>query len=255
MGAIQIGIANRKGGIGKSSTALALAAGLQDRGYKVLMIDTDPQCNTTGVYGAEIDGVATLYDIFFSGVGAEQCIQHTAYGDIIPSDPGLKTADTKVDAGPKMYRYIKKAIKEIENKYDFIIYDTPPQAGILLGNTLMTCSKIIIPCTCDLFGVQGIADFYKELKEYQDDNEDLSVLGLLIIKYQGRQKLTQSLEEQFLPDLAANMDSKVFKTRIRESVKCREAQTQHQSLFKYAPTCSTAIDYNAFIDEILAEVL
>ena len=116
--AIKIGIANRKGGIGKSSTALALAAGLQNRGYKVLMVDTDPQCNTTKVYRAKIDGVATLYDIIFSGYKASDCVQHTNYGDIIASDKSLENSDTQVRPSPTMYKYIKKALKELDNNYD-----------------------------------------------------------------------------------------------------------------------------------------
>lgn len=253
--AIKIGIANRKGGIGKSSTALALAAGLQNRGYKVLMIDTDPQRNTTNVYKAKTDGVATLYDIIFAGYSAEDCIQHTEYGDIIASDENLQNADTQVKPGPTMYKYIRKAVREIDDKYDFIIYDTQPHAGILLGNVLMSCEHVIVPVTCDAFGIQGITDFYETIAEYQEDNEDLSILGLLIIKYKGRQNLTQDIEENLLPEYAKQMHTKVFTTRIRESVKCQEAQTMRQSIFSYAPNCTTAVDYNELIDEILKEVI
>lgn len=253
--AIKIGIANRKGGIGKSSTALALAAGLQNRGYKVLMIDTDPQRNTTRVYRAQTDGVATLYDIIFAKYSAKDCIQHTEYGDIIASDENLQNADTQVKPGPSMYKYIKNAVKGIESDYDFVIFDTPPHAGVLLGNVLMSCQYIITPCTCDAFGIQGIMDFYELIKEYQEDNEQLSILGLLIIKYKGRQNLTKDIEEHLLPSYAEQMHTKVFQTRIRESVKCQEAQTMMMSIYDYAPTCTTAVDYNTLIDEILKEVL
>jgi chromosome partitioning protein len=252
--AIKIGIANRKGGIGKSSTALALAAGLKKRGHKVLMIDTDPQRNSTNVYKANTDGVATLYDIIFASYKASDCIQHTEYGDIIASDENLQNADTQIKPGPSMYKYIRNAVKEVEADYDFVIYDTQPHAGILLGNVLMSCQYVITPCTCDAFGIQGIMDFYKTIKEYQEDNEQLSILGLLIIKYKGRQNLTKDIEDNLLPEYAKQMNTKVFKTRIRESVKCQEAQTMRTSVFDYAPNCTTAIDYNTLIDEILKEV-
>ena len=252
--AIKIGIANRKGGIGKSSTALALAAGLQNRGYKVLMVDTDPQCNTTKVYRAKIDGVATLYDIIFSGYKASDCVQHTDYGDIIASDKSLENSDTQVRPSPTMYKYIKKALKEVDNNYDYILFDTPAHVGILLGNVLMACQRIITPVTCDSFGIEGITDFYDTIKEYQEDNEQLKILGLLIIKYKGRQNLTKDIEENLLPSYAKAMNTKVFKTRIRESVKCQEAQTMRQSIYDYSPTCTTAIDYNKLIDEILYEL-
>ena len=252
--AVKIAVANRKGGIGKSSTALALSAGLKRRGYKVLMIDTDPQRNTTNVYKALTDGVATLYDIIFAGFKAADCIQHTEYGDIIASDENLKSADTQIKPSPGMYKYIRNAVKEVEGSYDFIIYDTQPHAGILLGNVLMSCQYVITPCTCDAFGIQGIMDFYEMIKEYQEDNEQLSILGLLIIKYKGRQSLTKDIEENLLPEYAQKMNTKVFNTRIRESVKCQEAQTMRKSIFDYSPDCTTAIDYNTLIDEILKEV-
>ena len=253
--AIKIGIANRKGGIGKSSTALALAAGLKNRGYKVLMIDTDPQRNTTNVYKAKTEGIATLYDIIFAGYKAADCIQHTDYGDIIASDENLQNADTQIKPGPGMYKYIRNAVREVEAGYDFIICDTQPHAGILLGNVLMSCQYVITPVTCDAFCIQGIMDFYEMIKEYQEDNEKLTILGLLIIKYKGRQSLTRDIEENLLPRYAKQMHTKVFNSRIRESVKCQEAQTMRQSIFDYAPKCTTAIDYNTLIDEILEEVM
>lgn len=253
--AINIGIANRKGGIGKSTTALALAAGLQNRGYKVLMVDTDPQRNTSNVYKAETEGVATLYDIIFAGYKASNCIQHTEYGDIIASDENLQTADTQITPSPKMYKYIKNAISEVDSMYDFIIYDTQPHAGILLGNVLMSCQYLITPCTCDTFGIQGILDFYDTVKEYQEDNTSLSILGLLIIKYKGRQNLTKDIEDNILPKYAKEMNTKVFKTRIRESVKCQEAQTLRIPIFDHEyRSNNTAIDYNTLIDEILEEI-
>lgn len=250
--AIKIGVANMKGGIGKSTTALALAAGLKKRGFRVLMIDTDPQRNTTNVYRAKTEKVATLYDIIFANYSAADCVQHTDYGDIIASDDTLQNADTQIKPSPIMYKHIEKAIREIDDKYDFIIFDTMPHAGVLLGNVLMASQYIITPVTCDAFGVQGILDFYSLVSEYQEANESLKMLGLLIIKYKGRQSLTKDVEDNLLPDYAQRMKTRLFDTRIRESVKCQEAQTVRQSLFEYAPNCTTAKDYNSFIDEILS---
>ena len=252
--AITIACSNSKGGIGKTTTALALAAGLEKRGYKTLMVDTNPQRHATLVYQAETEGVATLYDIINAGYKASDCIQHTEYGDIIASDSGLKTADTQVKPGPGMYKYIKNAFKGIEKDYDFILFDTQPHEGVVLGNVLMYSQHLIVPCTCDSFGIQGLMDFYQTVTEYQEDNELLSILGVLIIKYKGRQTLTREIEEVTLPGYAKQMQTKVFKTRIRESVKVQEAQTMHMSLFDYAPNCTSAIDYDAFVSEVLKKL-
>jgi chromosome partitioning protein len=252
--ALKIGVANRKGGIGKSSTALALTAALKVRGYRVLMVDTDPQRNTTNVYRALTDGVPTLYDIIFAQYKASDCIQHTDYGDIIASDDNLESADTMIKPGPGMYKYLRNAIREIDKDYDYIIFDTQPHAGLLLGNVLMACQFIVTPCTCDAFGIQGMMDFYDTIKEYQEDNEKLQILGLLIIKYKGRQSLTKDIEDNLLPQYAERMHTKIFESRIRESVKCQEAQTLRMSIFDYAPNSTTAIDYNNFVDELIREV-
>ena len=194
--AVKIAIANQKGGVGKTTTALALADGLRIRGKSVLLIDTDPQRNSTMVYGAKTEDVATLYDIIFAGYTAEQCIQATDHGDIIASDEQLQSADTQIKPSPKMYKYLKSALKTADKKYDYIIFDTPPRTGILLGNVLEAAEYVIIPITCDIFGIQGLMDFYQTVKEYQDDNEILSIMGLLKIKYKGRQSLTRDIEER-----------------------------------------------------------
>lgn len=249
--AIKIAVANQKGGVGKTTTALALADGLKRRGKYVLLIDTDPQRNSTQVYGAETEGVATLYDIIFAGYSAEDCIQHTEHGHIIASDEQLQNADTQVKPSPRMYKYIKAALKKADREYDYIIFDTPPRTGILLGNVLEAAQGLIVPVTCDIFGIQGLMDFYETVKEYQDDNDELSILGLLKIKYKGRQSLTRDIEENLLPEYAKEMNTKVFRTAIRESVKCQEAQALRISLFDYAPKSTTAIDYSALIDEIM----
>jgi len=253
--AIKIAAANIKGGIGKTTTILALADGLIKRGYRVLMIDTDPQRNTSRVYKAQTEDTETLYDIITSGYLAEKCIQSTEYGDIIAGDSLLKSADTDVKTGPKMYKYISKALKNIEDKYDFILLDTPPRSGVLLGNVLFASDYVVVPVTCDIFGVQGITDFAQEVEEYMEDNENLKILGLLKIKYKGRQALTRDIEENLLPDFAKQLSTKIFESTIRESVKCQEAQTLQMRLSDYAPSCTTYADYEAFVDELLREVL
>jgi chromosome partitioning protein len=159
-----------------------------------------------------------------------------------------------IKPGPGMYKYLRNAIREIDEDYDYIIFDTQPHAGLLLGNVLMACQFIVTPCTCDAFGIQGMMDFYDTIKEYQEDNEKLQILGLLIIKYKGRQSLTKDIDDNLLPQYAERMHTKIFESRIRESVKCQEAQTLRMSIFDYAPNSTTAIDYNNFVDELIREV-
>ena len=218
------------------------------------MVDCDPQRNTTAVYRAQTEGVPTMYDILFAGYTAEQTIQHTSYGDIIPNDEELKNADSQVKPGPGMYKHLKKTLAAVENMYDYIIFDTPPHNGVLLGNVLMACDGVVIPVECDLFGVQGLYDLHHTLQEFQEDNTTLRILGILKVKYKRNQNLTKDLEENTLPKYAENMGTKVFKTAIRESVKCKEAITGRVRLSEYAPKSTVETDYSALTDEILMEV-
>lgn len=252
---IKIAVANHKGGIGKTTTALSLASNLQKRGYKVLFVDTDAQRNSTYVYRAQIENVATLADILYSATPVKNIVQHTDLGDIIAGDSQLQSADTTVKPGPLMYTHLKNAIEPFEKEYDFIIFDTPPRTGVVLGNVLFYTEYIIIPITCDSFGVQGVLDFYDTISEYKTVNRDLSILGLLNIKYKGRETLTKDVEDHVQPDIAEKIGTKIFKTKIRESVKCREAQTMRVFLDDYAPACTTARDYYDFTEEVLKEVL
>lgn len=252
--AIKIAFSNLKGGVGKTVSATTVASILEERGYGVLAVDCDPQRNTSAVYNARLDGVPTMYDIIFSKYTAEQCIQRTKYGEIIPNDKELINADGQIKPSPGMYKYIKKAIQTVENRYDFIIFDTPPYRGILLGNALMASDYVICPLELELFGIQGLIDFYETIKEFQEDNEKLSILGLLKVKYKKNQNLTKDIEETLLPQYAQKMGTKVFRSTIRESVKLKESIILRQKLSAYASGSTVEIDYNAFVDELLEEV-
>ncbi len=249
--AYKISISNKKGGIGKTTTAVNLADQLMALGNKVLLVDMDPQRNSTTVYGAKSDNAATVYDIFFADLTASQCIQTTAFGDIIPNDGTLNNADSMVKVGPTMYKYIKKALAEVEDKYDYIIFDTPPSTGVLLGNALMASDSVIIPVECELFAVQGLKDMYQVINEFAEDNEKLSLLGIVIIKYKPHQNLTKGLENEALPKNAEKMGTKIFKTRIRESVKCKEAMLTQNRLSQFAPGCTVEVDYKGLAKEII----
>lgn len=253
--AIKISLANMKGGIGKTTSALCLADAFQRKGQKVLFIDTDPQRSATGVYNAEIESASTLADMMYCSTDATECVQHTRLGDIIASDRALQDADTQIKTDENRFYHIVDACKSIEDQYDFIICDCPPGNGVMLGNVLSYVDYIIMPITVDKFGIQGMLDFVDVMNTYKATiNPNVKILGVVMIKYKGRQSLTKDLEDNLIPKIIADMDTQLFKTKIRESVKCQEAQALGQSLFEYAPTSTTAQDYLQFADEILKEL-
>ena len=243
-------ITNQKGGVGKTTTALAMASWLTKNGHKVLLIDMDPQGNATDTYKARIQGEATLYDLLFEDEPASECIQKTDYGEIIASDPLLKDASKHLDGVAGAYR-LKEKLEPIASNYDYIVIDTPPTLGVMLTNALTASEKVIIPVTAERYGIQGMSQLQQtilDIKKYT--NHDLVVDGLLVVRHNNRTKLAQTLHEA-LTAVATQMDTKVYKTTIRESTKAKEAQAARVSIFKYAPYCTTAIDYTIFINEFL----
>ena len=220
----------------------------------MLLIDTDPQRSATSVYGAAIDGVCTLADIMYSDTKAKECIQELALGDMIASDQVLMDADTQIKADADRFYHLSDSCKLVEDDYDFIICDCPPGNGVMLGNVLSYVDHVIMPITCDKFGIQGMTDFVDVMNMYTKRiNPKLTILGVLIIKYKGRQSLTRDLEDNLLPSIVNDMGTKLFDVKIRESVKCQEAQTLNRSLYEHAPHCTTAEDYILFTDELLKE--
>ena len=241
-----IAVANQKGGIGKTTTSLALADALNMKGKKVLYVDLDPQCNGTGNYRAKVEGVGTLYDLLVNG--DTDCIQTTERGDIIAGDPLLKEASKVIDGASATFK-LKKGLTEIRKQYDYIILDTPPALSILLTNALTAADKVIIPLTADLFGLQGLTQLHDTIAEVQEfTNPGLKVDGLLLVKYKERTNLTKEIHAA-LPEYTKLLNTKVYETKIREAVATQEAQAARQSLFAWAPTSTTAEDYMNLLNE------
>jgi len=208
-------VSNSKGGIAKSSTATALAAVLTEKGKKVLLIDADPQGNSTDTYRAETNGVATLYDVILDGdpLTMNEVIQHTDMGDIVASDKLLGDAD-KILSGDVsgMYR-MADAISELKG-YDYVIIDTAPALNILLFNCLIASDGVIIPVTTDRYSLQGLSQLNTSIREIQRrQNPKLAIEGLLISRCKMQMKISKEFRG-LLDGVAEQMNTKVFGTAI-----------------------------------------
>lgn len=246
-----IAIINQKGGVGKSTTAATLAAGLSLKGYKTLSIDLDAQGNLTYTAGAKTNG-ATAPGVLTGEVKAEDAIQHTPSGDIIAANKSLAGADAFIADTGKEYR-LKEALESLQAAYDYIIIDTPPALGILTINALTACNSVIIPAQADIYSLQGIeqlADTMKPVKKYCNPN--LKIAGILLTRYSSRSVLSREVAE-LAEQLADKLGTKLFKTTIREAIAVKEAQISQQSLFDYAPKAKVTEDYRAFIEELLEQ--
>lgn len=244
-------IINQKGGVGKSTTAEALSAGLTLKGFKCLSIDLDAQGNMTYTVNAKTDG-ATVLGVLMGEVKISDAIQHTEnLGDIIVSSKALSGADGFITTTGKEYR-LKEALESIRDMYDYIIIDTPPALGILTINALTACNSVIIPAQAEIYSLQGIeqlSETMKPVKKYC--NPSLSIKGILLTRYSQRAVLSREVAE-ITKQLAAKLGTKIFNTAIRENISVKEAQISQKSLFEYAPNSNAAKDYTSFIEELLS---
>ena len=244
-----IAIINQKGGVGKSTTALALGAGLSLKGYRVLYIDLDAQGNITYTLGATDNGLTAL-DVLTGSAKAEQIVQHTAQGDVMPSSPALAGADTVINETGKEYR-LKEAIEPLRGEYDYIIIDTPPALGILTVNALTACSGVVIPAQADIYSLKGIGQLHSTIQTVKRYcNPSLEIKGILLTRYNPRTILSREIAE-IIDQTAQELQTRLFKTTIREAIAVKEAQLNQQDIYSYAPKSNATTDYKAFIDELL----
>lgn len=242
-----IAICNQKGGQGKTTTAQAIATGAAQIGRKSLAIDLDPQGNLTfsmGGNGADVGA----YELITGKTTPGQTIQHTQQGDIITASSSLALADTTF-TGDTRTNALKTALKPIKSKYDVITIDCPPTLNTLLINALTAADMVIIPLTADMYSLQGLYQLKQSIQAAQRGNTGLKIGGVLFVKHSIRTILARDLTD-VIKDKCRELDIPVYKTTIREGVAIREAQTQRESIFDYAPKSKPAKDYMQLIREI-----
>lgn len=245
----KIAIANQKGGVGKTTTTLNLADALMHCGYNVLVLDLDPQCNTTGSYQAKTVGEYTLYDVMNKICTSKEAIQKTEVGDIIAGDPKLVEIDSKLKESVGGYNVMKKALKEVEEQYDYIIMDTPPNLGVFMLNALTAANGVIIPIKAEKYAIDGLGKLNETIQEVIDNtNENLEIYGILLTAFDTRNKLDRNIKDQ-LEDYGEASDTKIFKPiRVNQTIK--DAQAESVSLFEKDSTCNGAVDYANLVKEL-----
>ena len=244
-----IAVINQKGGVGKSTTALAIGAGLSLKGYSVLFIDLDAQGNLSYTLGADTKGYNAM-GVLERPETAKEEIQHTPQGDIIASSPKLAGADKLLEETGKEYR-LKEALESLQGAYDYIIVDTPPALGILTINALTACTGAIIPAQADIYSLQGIGQLnstIETVKKYC--NPSLSIMGIVITRFNGRSIIRREVAEM-LEHTADQLHTKLFSSKIRECTALVEAQATKQNIYSYAHRSNATADYKALVDEII----
>ncbi|NLJ30708.1 MAG: ParA family protein [Clostridiales bacterium] len=247
-----ISVSNQKGGVGKTTTTCSLAAGLKKKGFRVLMIDMDPQGNLGFSAGADTEISATVYDVLKGEVRLQFAIQKTETADMIVSSILLSGIELEFTKTGREF-LLREALKPVMGYYDYILIDTPPNLGILTINAFAASNEIVVPMLPDIFSLQGISQLYETVERVKKYcNPILSISGILLTKYSPRSLLSREIRGT-AELIAADLNIPIFKSCIRNSIVASEAQSVQQNLFQYAPKNNVAKDYLQFMEELLAK--
>lgn len=250
MAAIVISIALQKGGVGKSTTAQALASTLGYKEKNVLLVDLDSQGNVT--FSSGIDTPAkTITDVLSSNCTPEKALIKCKYYDLLAADQFLTNVEIDEEVEPTL---LKSSIKPLMDMYDFIIIDTPPALGNLSLNALVASDFVVIPTEARPFAMQGLGALQNTVQSVRNSlNSTLKVLGVLLIKYNDRTVLNRDIRDM-ISDYAQQIGTVVFDTTIREGIAVPEAQTVREPLIDYSKNSKPNIDYMSFANEVLQKI-
>ena len=250
-----VAIINQKGGVGKSTTALALGAGLARKKKRVLFVDLDAQGNLSYTMGVNTHALqqASAMDVLLQDAEIGDAILRTPWGgDLLPSSPALSGADKSLTAIGKEYR-LAEALRRVEERYDWAVVDTPPALGILTINALSACGCCIVPAQADIYSFQGILQLHSTIQAVQRYcNPELRIAGILLTRYNARAIIGREIAEK-MQATAEQLGTRVFRAAIREGTAVKESQAMRQDIFTYAPRSNAAADYAKFVDEFLKE--
>ena len=252
-----ITITNQKGGVGKSTTAQTLAIGLAQRGKKVLLVDLDPQCNTSNTFKVN-QAPNNIYNVLKDECNISDAIYTNQVIDLISSSYNLAQAEQDFNDSKYQfikYKLLKMQLDKIKDRYDYIIIDTAPNLSLLTTNAMYSSDYVLIPMIADTYSIQGlnvIKDQVHYIKE-GTDNKDLKISGLLLTHFKGQTLINKGLRDA-LNDIANQINTKVYKSVIRDSVIFSDSQASNSVCLIRYPNHNATLDYINFIDEFLKDM-
>ncbi len=246
-----VAIANQKGGVGKTTTAVNLAAALADLGQRVLVIDLDPQGNAGTGMGIDARSLDyTIYDVLMKDVSIEDAIEPTAVKNLFACTSTIDLAGAEIELVSAFSRELRlrKALEAVIDDYDFIFIDCPPSLGLLTINALSAASEVLVPIQCEYYALEGLSQLFRNVKLVQGSlNPSLDISTVVLTMYDARTKLA----EQVVEDVRKFYGDKVCKNVIPRAVRISEAPSFGQPITAFDPSSRGAIAYRELAKEVL----
>ncbi len=246
-----ISVVNQKGGVGKTTTAVNLAAGVGLAGKKVLLVDADPQGNTTSGYGvSKKDNTATSYELLVGKTRVEPAIISTEFKnvDIVPASMDLAAAEIDLIETERRESQLKIALSPIREKYDYIFIDCPPSLGLITINALVASDTVLVPVQCEYFALEGLSQLMASVRQVKRlYNPTLEIEGIVLTMFDGRLNLTQ----QVVGEIKKYFANKLYKTVIPRAVRLSEAPSYGTPIQYYDKRSKGSIAYNDLAKEFI----
>ncbi len=245
-----IAIANQKGGVGKTTTAVNLSAALADLGYRVLVVDLDPQGNATTGLGVNARNLQfSIYDVLMRETPMEDCLEATAIQNLFVAPTTIDLAGAEIELVPAFSRELKlrRAIARVSDDFDFIFIDCPPSLGLLTINALAAATEVIVPIQCEYFALEGLGQLLRNVNLVQANlNPQLEISAIILTMYDARTKLA----DQVMKEIRSHFGERVCRNIVPRSVRLSEAPSFGQPITVFDPTSRGAISYRELAKEV-----